>query len=158
MEIGQWMMDHQWTVWLSVAVLLVLLEMFSLDLVFLMLSFGATGGLLVALVTDNIAVQVVAAIITSVLMLFLIRPTMVKRLHRGEDLTSGALGLVGQEGFVLEPMTSVQPGRVKIGGDEWTALPADDSIIPAGQKVIIVAITGATARVAIPDSKPEPNS
>lgn len=149
MELGQWIIDHQWTVWLTVAVLLVLLEMFSLDLVFLMLSIGAFFGLGLSLFTDNIALQVLLAIAVALAMLYFIRPPMVRRLHRGEDLTSGALGLVGKEGFVLEPMSATQPGRVKIGGDEWSALPDGEGTIPAGTKVTIVAISGATAVVSV---------
>jgi membrane protein implicated in regulation of membrane protease activity len=149
MEIGHWMMDHQWAVWLIVAVLLVLLEMFSLDLVFLMLSIGALFGLGVSLFTDDFVIQVLVAIVVALAMLFLIRPPMVRRLHRGEDLTSGAQGLVGKQGFVLEPMSANQTGRVKIGGDEWSALPEADMTIPAGTQVTIVAISGATAIVSM---------
>jgi len=147
MDVGSWMIDHQWAVWLAVVIVLVLLEMLSLDLVFLMLSIGGLFGLVLSLITGNPITQVVGAILVALALLFVLRPTMVKRLHRGEDLTSGALGLVGKEAFVLEPVSAVRPGRVKIGGDEWSAVPEDDSPIPAGTKVTVVAISGASAVV-----------
>lgn len=151
MDVGSWMVEHQWAVWLAVVIVLVLLEMFSLDLVFLMLSIGGLFGLALSLFTSNPITQVVGAILVALALLFVLRPTMVKRLHRGEDLTSGALGLVGKEAFVLEPMSAAHPGRVKIGGDEWSAVPEGDSPIPAGTKVTVVAISGASAVVRMAD-------
>lgn len=148
MEWAEWMIEHQWAIWLSLAAVLVVLELSSLDLVFLMLAVGAFAGMTVSFATDNLAIQVLVAIGVAVAMLFLIRPSVVKRLHRGAELISGAQGLIGKEGFVLEPMTQAHPGRVKIGGDEWSGRPTDDSIIPAGAKVVITAIDGATALVS----------
>jgi membrane protein implicated in regulation of membrane protease activity len=49
---------------------------------------------------------------------------------------------------VLRELTHHTPGRVKIGGDEWTAVPYDeDDRIEAGEVVDVVQIKGATAYV-----------
>jgi membrane protein implicated in regulation of membrane protease activity len=49
---------------------------------------------------------------------------------------------------VMEPVTS-DGGLVKIGGDIWTARSAG-GVLPAGQKVVVSAIDGATAVVSAP--------
>ena len=50
-----------------------------------------------------------------------------------------------------------EPGRVKIGGEEWSARSYDpDLLIPAGTRVDVFAIEGATALVH-PQEDPWPN-
>jgi membrane protein implicated in regulation of membrane protease activity len=49
---------------------------------------------------------------------------------------------------VLRELAHGIPGRVKIGGEEWTAVPYDeDDRIEAGAVVDVVQIKGATAYV-----------
>ena len=81
-------------------------------------------------------------------MLLLVRPNLVKRLHNGPDLLTGHGRLVGQQGVVTEELTAQNPGRVKVGGEIWSACPYDESLIsPSGAAVEVFAIRGATAYV-----------
>ena len=49
---------------------------------------------------------------------------------------------------MLRELAHGNPGRVKIGGEEWTAEPYDeDDRIEAGELVDVVQIKGATAYV-----------
>lgn len=41
----EWLNDHAWAAWLGIAAVLGVAEMFSLDLIFLMLAVGALGGM-----------------------------------------------------------------------------------------------------------------
>ena len=47
--------------------------------------------------------------------------TLVKRLHSGPELSLGHGKLVGQQGMVTERITGLEPGRVKLGGEIWSA-------------------------------------
>ena len=81
-------------------------------------------------------------------LLGLVRPSVVRRLHSGPTLKVGADALIGKRATVLRELTHGTPGRVKIGGDEWTAVPYDeDDRIEAGEVVDVVQIKGATAYV-----------
>jgi membrane protein implicated in regulation of membrane protease activity len=56
-------------------------------------------------------------------------------------------GLVGKEGFAVAEVT-VHGGQVKLAGELWTARPYDEyAVIPAGAKVQVFEIRGATAYV-----------
>ena len=78
----------------------------------------------------------------------MIRPSVVRRLHSGPDLKTGADALIGKRATVLRELAHDTPGRVKIGGEEWTAEPYDeDDRIEAGEVVDVVQIKGATAYV-----------
>jgi membrane protein implicated in regulation of membrane protease activity len=136
-----------WAAWLGLAVALGVLELFSLDLILLMLAAGAIVGMVVSLTGADLWVQVIAAVVASVAALGVVRPSVVKRLHTGPNLVLGHDALVGRQGLVVEEVSS-QAGQIRVGGEIWTARPYDDDqVIPVGAKVDIFQIKGATALV-----------
>jgi membrane protein implicated in regulation of membrane protease activity len=136
-----------WQVWLSLAIGLGVLELFSLDLILLMLAAGAIVGMVAAIVGLDQWVQVLAAVATSIAALGLVRPNVVKRMHAGPTLVLGHDALVGKTAVVVEQVSS-QGGQVRIGGELWTARPYDDdAVIEPGVKVDVFQIKGATAMV-----------
>jgi membrane protein implicated in regulation of membrane protease activity len=147
MDWVDWLRENAWGVWLGLAMLLGGAELLSLDLVLLMLAVGALVGMTTALVGLAIPIQLIAAAAASVAMLALVRPSVVKRLHTGPDLQHGFSALVGKEGFAVAEV-SAQSGQVKLAGEIWTARPYDETaVIPAGAKVQVFEIRGATAYV-----------
>ncbi len=153
MQLPEWF--EAWQAWLALAVLLGAFELFTLDLILLMLAAGALVGMVTAIAGFPEPAQVVAALVASVAALGLVRPSVVKRLHGGPTLVQGHEALVGRQGLVLERVTS-QSGQVKIGGERWTARPYDeDLVIEPGAKVDVFLIKGATALVhPVPELDP----
>ena len=136
-----------WQAWLALAIALGVLELFSLDLVLLMLAVGALVGMVASLAGLALWVQVVAASLASIAALGVLRPGVVKRLHSGPNLVLGHEALVGRQALVIEEISS-QGGQIKVGGEVWTARPYDeDQVIPVGAKVDVFQIKGATALV-----------
>ena len=89
-----------------------------------------------------------AASAASLAAIALVRPTMVKRLHSGPELSLGHGKLVGTRCLVTEEITGLAAGRIKAGGETWTALPYDENLrIAPGETVEILQIKGATAYV-----------
>ncbi|HEX6248009.1 MAG TPA: NfeD family protein [Nocardioidaceae bacterium] len=141
----EWFED--WQAWLGVAIALGVAELFSLDLILLMMATGAVVGMVVALVGFGLPAQVIAAVIASVGMLALVRPSIVKRLHSGPELTLGHAALVGKQGVVVDEV-SINGGQIRVGGELWTARPFDETeTIEPGESVDIFEIRGATAYV-----------
>ena len=144
----EWLRDHAWETWLGLTIVLGVAEMFSLDLILVMLAAGALVGMLAALLDLHIAIQVLAASAASLAAIALVRPTMVKRLHSGPELSLGHGKLVGRQGTVTEEITGLSAGRIKLAGEFWTAEPYDDTTrIAAGETVEVLEIRGATAVV-----------
>jgi len=141
-----------WQAWLALAVVLGLAELASLDLILLMLAGGALVGMVLSFAGLGVAVEVVAALATSVGMLALVRPNIVRRLHAGPELTLGHNALVGKQGVAVSEI-SADGGQVRINGELWTARPYDDTlVIPEGTRVDVLQIKGATALVhAVPE-------
>lgn len=144
----EWLKDHLWETWLMLAILLGVAEMFSLDLILAMLAAGALAGMVADLAGLPLPLQVLVAAGSSVAMLGLVRPSMVKRMHHGPELQLGHGKLVGTQGVVTEQITGTQVGRVRLGGEEWTAAPYDEHLtITPGETVEVLQIKGATAFV-----------
>ena len=144
----EWFREHLTEAWLALAVLLGIAEMFSLDLMLAMLATGAVAGMATSLVTDLLLVQFLVAIVTSVGMLALVRPNLVRKLHTGPELRLGHAKLIGTQGTVTRTITALSPGEVKLSGQEWTAQPYDETlVIQPGETVEVFDIRGATAYV-----------
>jgi membrane protein implicated in regulation of membrane protease activity len=138
----------RWETWLGAAVLLGVAEMFSLDLILIMLAVGALAGFVAAVLGLPVAVQLLAAAGTSIAMLAVVRPGLAKRFHGGPELQLGHGKLVGKQGLVTEPISAQAPGRIRLAGEIWSAQPYDETLsIEAGETVEVFEIRGATAFV-----------
>ncbi len=138
----------RWETWLGAAILLGVAEMFSLDLILIMLAVGALAGFVMAAFDLPVAVQLLAAAGTSIAMLAVVRPSLAKRFHGGPELQLGHGKLVGRQGLVTEPITAQAPGRIRLAGEIWSAEPYDETLtIAAGETVEVFEIRGATAFV-----------
>ena len=139
---------YDWVAWFGLAVVLGIVEVTSLDLVFAMLAAGAVAAAGTALVTDNLVVQAIVAIVVSVAGLAVVRPVALRHLRTPHAIRTGTAALVGERGLVLEPV-SRDTGRVKVKGEVWSARTYDPHapVIEAGHSVEIVQIDGATVVV-----------
>jgi membrane protein implicated in regulation of membrane protease activity len=143
-----WLGDHLWAGWLALAIALGAAELASLDLILLMLAVGAIVGAVSAGIGLPLVLQILLAGGASVAMLALVRPNVVTRLRSGPELQLGHGKLVGRQALVTEEVTSLNPGRVKLAGEIWSAEPYDESrTIRAGETVEVLAIRGATVYV-----------
>jgi membrane protein implicated in regulation of membrane protease activity len=85
----------------------------------------------------------------SVAGLVVIRPLVKRQLRPryGPQHRFGVAALVGRQARVVQEVTG-QAGRVRIGGEEWSARAYDETlVIPAGATVDVIEIEGATALV-----------
>jgi membrane protein implicated in regulation of membrane protease activity len=74
-------------------------------------------------------------------------PVARRHVRQAPLMRTGTAALVGRPAVVLDEV-SEHSGRVRIGGEEWSARPYDENlVIPAGTKVDVMQIDGATALV-----------
>jgi membrane protein implicated in regulation of membrane protease activity len=138
-----------WIIWLCVAIVLGIAEIFSLTFVLLMFAGGAVAASLTAAVGAPIAIQAAVFVVVSALALVGVRPytRKLRDSRTGPDADIGLQALDGAAAVVLERVDK-QHGLIKVHGQEWTAraLDAEQSFEP-GDEVNIVEIRGATAIV-----------
>ena len=79
--------QYLWILWLALVVLFVVIELLTLEFTFLMIAAGTLiGGLGVNLLGGAWWLQVLAAAAISALLLFTIRPLLLRALHRSSVL------------------------------------------------------------------------
>lgn len=143
-----WIGDHLWETWLISAGVLGLLELVSLDLIFVMLAGGALVGAGAAALSGSAVISVLLALVASVALLGVLRPSALKRIHNAPELRTGHQSLLGREAVVIEAIEAGGHGRVKVDGQDWLAVSYDQTEhIAPGRRVDIIEIKGATAHV-----------
>ncbi|MFZ2963605.1 MAG: NfeD family protein [Rhodoglobus sp.] len=142
--------SYAWIVWLALILIFAIVEITTLEFTFLMLAVGSLGGLLSGLFGLPWWAQIIVAGILSILLLFAVRPALLRALKRGGDpARSNVEALIGLRGVVTNDFSG-NANHVKLAnGETWTAqlLDADRALVE-GEKVVVTAIDGATAVVA----------
>lgn len=145
--------QYLWILWLVLVVVFVIVELLTLEFTFLMLALGSLiGGLGANLLGQPWWVQIGAAAVLAALLLFTIRPALLRALRKGGDPTRSNLDrLPGLGGRVHVDFVD-EAGQVRLdNGETWTArldAAAAPAVLVEGDRVVVVRIDGATAVVA----------
>lgn len=136
-----------WLIWLIVAALLAVAEIVTLTAALGMLGVAALVTAGSAAVGVPLPLQFVVFTIASAGGLLFLRPLALRHILKPQPERFGVDALVGSSAHVVSEVTGVG-GRVRIGGEEWTARAYDESlVIPPGTTVDVIEISGATALV-----------
>ena len=137
-----------WLAWAIAAVLLGIGEIFTPGLFFLgPIALAAAAAALSAVAGAGAAVQLIVFAGASVASLAVLRPLARAHLRMPPALRTGTAALVGANAVVLQRVDD-NGGRVRIGGEEWSARAyMPDQVIEPGTRVEVVKIEGATALV-----------
>ena len=137
-----------WLIWALAAVLLAVGEIVTPGLFFLgPVALAAVVAGVAAAVGLGVVVQLVLFIAGSIASVWLLRPIARRHLHMPPSLRTGTAALEGSKAVVLQRVDA-NGGRVRIGGEEWSARAyMDDQVLEPGARVEVVKIEGATALV-----------
>ena len=129
--------------WLVMFVVLLLIEIFTMGLTTIWFAGGSAIAFVLAFVGFNVPVQVIAFLISSIILLVLTRPIAVKFFNKERQKTN-ADSLIGQKAIVLDKIDTLRgEGRAEVNGMEWSAKTDEpDGIIEAGTVVVIEGIQG----------------
>lgn len=135
-------------IWLIAGLVLVAAEVVSGEFVLLMLGGAALAAGGAAALGVGVVGSAAVFAIASVVLLLGLRPALRRRLDRTiPHSPNRAEALVGGTATVVARVDG-HGGRVRIGGDEWSARSFDETqVIEPGEQVTVVRISGATALV-----------
>ena len=138
-----------WLVWVVVAVALAIGEVLTPGLFFLgPVALAAGAAALAALLGAGTVGSVIVFAVGGLLSLAVLRPIARSHVRLPALSRTGTDALVGRKAVVTRTVGTAG-GRVRIGGEEWSARPyLDGSVIPEGTTVDVIQIEGATALVA----------
>ena len=138
-----------WAVWAIAAAFLAVGELFTPGLFFLgPLAVAAAVAALAATTVAGAVGALLAFVGAAAICVMVLRPLARRHLRLPAMSRTGADALIGRRALVLERVDATGGGRVKIGGEEWSARQyLEGDALPAGEQVEVAQIDGATALV-----------
>jgi membrane protein implicated in regulation of membrane protease activity len=138
-----------WLIWVLLAVALAVGEVLTPGLFFLgPVALAAGAAALAAILGVGTFGSLIVFIVCSIASLAILRPIARSHIRLPALSRTGTDALVGKKAIVTKQV-DVHGGRVRIGGEEWSARTyLDDQVLAEGQTVDIIQIQGATALVA----------
>ncbi|MEV4246148.1 NfeD family protein [Streptosporangium canum] len=137
-----------WVIWLILAVVLGIAEIFTLTTALGLLGGAALFAGLAAVIGLPVPLQLLVFTAALAAGVVVVRPIARRQLRQTSSKQRfGIQALVGKPAYVVREVTG-RDGRVQIGGEEWSARAYDETlVIPAGAVVDVIEIEGATALV-----------
>jgi membrane protein implicated in regulation of membrane protease activity len=140
-----------WHIWATVALLLLIAEIFAPTLILGCLAVGAVGGLIGDLLGLGWQYNSLIASATSILSLIFLRPMAMQHWFSGSGTKTGVEAIIGR---VAELSTDVDVSsgscRCKVDGDDWKAIIDTSNLtreVKKGSKVEIIAVNSAVVTV-----------
>jgi len=134
-----------WHLWVIAALVFFIVEVITPGgFLFACLGVGFLASALAAFLGLGLAWQVLAFAVISLAFFAVVRPLFLKYFAGGSDqVRTNVEALVGRVGRITEAVEPLSNrGRVLVGGEDWRAVSAQDTPIPAGERVIVVAVDG----------------
>ena len=136
-----------WIIWLIIAAVLGTVEIMTTTLAFGLVGIAALIAAGAGFLGAPAALQFGVFVLASGVGLGVARPFALRHIRQPPMLRTGTAALVGRPAITLEEV-GPHSGRVRIGGEEWSARSYDETlVIPAGKTVDVMHIEGATALV-----------
>ena len=130
--------------WLILFVILLVIELFTVNLVSIWFAVGALVTALVSYFIDSMIIQIVVFILTSIIALLITKP-VIEKLRKCKVIPTNLDRVIGKVGIVTEEITKLEPGEVKVDGKRWSALSTKK--VKVGSKVEILSIDGVKLHV-----------
>ena len=133
-----------WLIWLSAGIILAILEVFTPGFFIVGIGVSLVIAALPAALGLPFWVQLLVCGAMILIFFLLVRPLVMKIPHSDSKKT-GTAALMGEEGIVVETITRIEGGRVKVGGEVWKA--KSDETIEKDLLVVVTGVEGVTLNV-----------
>ena len=137
------MEQYLWIIWLAIFALAVIIEASGPNLVSIWFAIGSLVSLIISFI-PGVAwwIQVIVFVVLSVVSFIALRPIF-KRFMKHNIFNTNIDSYTGKKGIVVEEITLLNPGSVKIGDVKWSAIPLDEKEkFNVNDVVEVVAISG----------------
>jgi len=138
-----------WVPWVVIAVVLAIGEVLTPGLFFLgPVALAAAAAAVAGALGAGGPISVLVFLVGAALSLLVLRPIAKAHVQLPAISRTGTDALVGRRAVVTRQVDAAG-GRVRIGGEEWSARSyLDDRVFAEGATVAVIQIEGATALVA----------
>lgn len=131
-----------WYIWLIIAGLFIIIETFTSGFLIFWFGIGALVSMIISIFIEDIFIQTIIFIISSVILIFTTKP-FVKKFTNSQTISTNINSLIGKTGIVVKEIDNLASvGQVKVNGELWSAKSIDNQIISENTKVEIIKIDG----------------
>ncbi len=131
-----------WWVWMIIAAIFVVGEIFTMGFFLLWFGIGALAAGILALAGLSIGWQLAAFVVVSGI-LFAVSRIFAEKFSKKQPPGIGADRFIGLEGVVLEEIDNIKDtGRVRLQKEEWRAESDSGEVISAGKRVKVTRLAG----------------
>ena len=137
------MEQYMWIIWLALFVIMLVVEASGPALVSVWFSFGALIALIVSFIPGvEWWIELIVFVAVSAATLLALRPIF-KKYFKQNSYRTNVDSFIGKKGYVIEDISLLKPGAVKIGDVSWTAVPANEKEeIKENEIIEVVAVNG----------------
>ncbi|MFC1494505.1 NfeD family protein [Thermodesulfobacteriota bacterium] len=133
---------EMWWIWMAVAAILLIAEIFTAGFFLIWFSIGAAGAGILAMLGVGRPAQLIIFILASGI-LFVFGRRFAERVTVKQPPGIGADRFIEQNGVVVEDIDNkTGKGRIRVGSDEWRALSENGEIIKKDTTVEVIRIDG----------------
>ena len=138
-----------WHVWLMLAILLFIIEIFVPTFIAACLGFSCVIAGIYSLVGVSLEVQLAIFSVVTLIAFFGARPFFLKYAHRKSGtVRTNVDALIGKQGFVIQTIENGKnEGRVSINGEDWRSISYNNEIITEGNRVEVVEVDSTILKV-----------
>ena len=135
--------QYMWIIWLVLFVAMLIIEAIGPALVSIWFALGAVIALILSFIPEVAWwIEVIVFVVISIATLLALRPIL-KRYIKRNNYNTNIDSFTGKRGYVIEDITYLRPGAVKIGDVSWTAIPVNkDEKIVENEIIEVVAVNG----------------
>ena len=131
-----------WWKWLIFAGVLLIVEIFTQGFLVFWFSVGAVAASIVSIFVDNPFIQLLVFGIVSTILIFFTKKFSDKiRNREGSGRSFNVNIVIGKTGTVIQEVSELKFGVVKIGGSTWTAVTKNETI-EVGEVIIVREVDG----------------
>ena len=135
--------QYMWIIWLVLFVAMLIIEAIGPALVSIWFALGAVIALILSFIPEVAWwIEVIVFVVISIATLLALRPIL-KRYIKRNNYNTNIDSFTGKRGYVIEDITYLRPGAVKIGDVSWTAIPVKKKKKIVENEIIeVVAVNG----------------
>ena len=112
-------------IWLSIAIILSIIEMFTVNLVSIWFIVSSLIAMILSLFIDNVLIQITVFVLLGIILMLSTKKIIKKILPH--KIKTNVDRIIGMQGIVTTKITKKIPGEVKVDGKYWTAF-AEETI------------------------------
>ncbi|MCT4611903.1 MAG: NfeD family protein [Clostridia bacterium] len=129
-------------VWIVLAVIFGIAELLTAGFFILNFSFASIVAYIASLITDDLYVQLLVFLVSSIIFLFATKP-IANKLQKEDKIKTNTDKLIGQVGVVTETVNNMNStGQAKFNGEIWSIKSNSEENIEKDQKVKVIEVSG----------------